>query len=85
MQVAHLMNDEHERVCFGQFLRELRRALSMDIDELAWRAALSADLLRAMEREVVQPTFEDLIVLARGFGMSTGTMLRLWRGPGLVT
>ena len=85
MLMAPLMNDEPERLGFGPFLRELRRALDMDIDEVARRAAFSVDVLRAMEGETVQPTANDLLALARGFGMSTGTMLRLWRGPGLVT
>ena len=85
MQVASFVADDPARLDFGPFLRELRRAVNLDIDELAQRSGMSVDELGALERGVVLPTAEDLFMLARGFGMSAGTMLRLWRGPGLVT
>lgn len=78
MQMASFMDNERERLDFGEFLSELRLALGMDIDEVARRVEIDVQVMRALESGAVPPTLDQLIALARGFGMTTSTMLRLW-------
>ena len=59
-------------------MQRLRRLLGLDADALAGRAQLGLDVLCELETGTREPTYGELHDLAVGFGMSVGTIFRVW-------
>lgn len=72
-------------VQLGAHLRELRRAIGLDLDELARRCGLSVEVLRAIEAGTHRADVRSLRQLARGLGMRVGVIFSLWERGGIGT